>query len=173
VWFTAKDTPHRRGPVNAAGALRVAARVLYRSRGNAGRRARPWQGGEAMALWRLIPVADRTDSRWQDRRIWHDVVVRAPSAALARIVAEQAEEHFAPGHVGNETGGGTGGFSDNALYWVERLSSAEAPRYGAEAGPPAVVHPGYPEENALSVLYAPNVKARREAASVRERGEAR
>ena len=113
-----------------------------------------------MPLWRFVPVADRTDSRWQDRRIWHDVVVRAPSAAMARILAADAEEIYVPRHVGNEAPGGSGGFADPALYWVERLSRDDAQPYGGENGPMGVVNPGNPEEPALSVLYAPSVAAR-------------
>jgi len=113
-----------------------------------------------MPLWRFVPVADRTDSRWQDRRIWRDVVVRAPSAAMARLLAADAQEEYVPPRVGNEARGSDGGFSDPGLYWVERLNAEEASAYGGESGPMGVVNPGSPEEPALSVIYAPNVVAR-------------
>lgn len=113
-----------------------------------------------MPLWRLVPVADRTDSRWQDRRIWHDVVVRAPSAAMARLLAADAETHDVPARVGNEATGASGGFDDPVLYWVDRLDAEEAQAYGGEDGPMGVVNQGHAAEPALSVLYAPSVAAR-------------
>jgi len=113
-----------------------------------------------MPLWRLVPVADRTDSRWQDRRIRHDVVVRAPSAAMARLLAADAEPHEVPSRVGNEARGSTGGFDDPGLYWVQRLGAEEARAYGGEDGPMGMLDQGRAEEPALSVLYAPSVAAR-------------
>ena len=123
-----------------------------------------------MPLWRFVPVADRTDSRWQDRRIWHDIVVRAPSAAMARILAADAEDVSVPRHVGNEAPVKAGGFADPALYWVERLGAEEAQQYGPADGPMGVVNTGRAEEPALSVLYAPSVAARARR-RVREAGE--
>jgi len=104
-----------------------------------------------MPLWRFVPVADPHDSHWQDRRIWHGVVVRAPSAAMARVLADAAEERRVYGAVGNETKSFRGGFSDPNLYWVERVPTAETDALGGSAGPPGVVAKGTPEDTPLSV----------------------
>ena len=116
-----------------------------------------------MPLWRFIPVADKSDSRWQDRCIWHDVVVRAPTAALARVLADQAEERLARGAVGNETSTSRGGFADANLYWVQRVPSEEAETYGGENGPPGIVNKGTPEEPLLSVHYGTSMPRRKAA----------
>jgi hypothetical protein len=113
-----------------------------------------------MPLWRFIPVADKTDSRWQDRCIWHDVVVRAPNAAIARVLADQAEERLARGAVGNETSTSRGGFADANLYWVQRVHGDEAEAYGGESGPPGIVNKGTPEEPLLSVYYGTSMPRR-------------
>ncbi len=113
-----------------------------------------------MPLWRFIPVADKFDSRWQDRCIWHDVVVRAPSAAFARLVADSAEERLARGAVGNETSTSRGGFADTSLYWVQRVPKDEVEAYGGEAGPTAIVTKGWAEETPLSVHYGTSMPRR-------------
>lgn len=125
-----------------------------------------------MALWRFIPVADKTDSHWQDRRIWHGVIVRAPTAAMARVLAEAAEERMARGAMGNETASFRGGFCDANLYWVQRLSREEAAKHGGEQGPDGVVERGtftYPE---LSVFYGPTMEGRRQDEADRKKDEA-
>lgn len=114
-----------------------------------------------MPLWRFVPVADRHDSRWQDRRIWRDVVVRAPSAAMARVLAAQAEERNSNGRIGNESRADCSGFADSALYWVQRLPKEEAEKYGGENSPDGVVNRGTPEIPLLSVYYGPSVVWRR------------
>jgi hypothetical protein len=113
-----------------------------------------------MPLWRFVPVASRNDSHWQDRRIWHGLIVRAPSAAMARILAERAEERESRGAMGNETHSYRGGFADANLYWVQRLPSEEAEKHGGEAGQMGVVDPGTYEETALSVEYGPTMVRR-------------
>mgnify|MGYP006433283665 CR=1 FL=1 len=104
-----------------------------------------------MPLWRFVPAADPHDSHWQDRRIWHDVIVRAPGAAMARVLADEAEERCVRGAVGNETKSCRGGFSDANLYWVERVPEAEAGALGGSAGAPGVVARGTSEVPPLSV----------------------
>ena len=109
-----------------------------------------------MPLWRFVPVADEHDSAWQDRRIWHGVVVRAPTAAMARVIADDAEERRVRGAVGNETRAYGGGFGDPNLYWVERLSTEEAETYGGHKGPEGVVAAGEPKTPQLSVYAGAN-----------------
>ena len=109
-----------------------------------------------MPLWRFVPVADENDSAWQDRRIWHGVVVRASSAAMARVLAENAEERRVRGAVGNETRAHGGGFSDPNLYWVERLSAEEAEHYGGHKGPEGVVAKGESTRPRISVYAGAN-----------------
>lgn len=116
-----------------------------------------------MPLWRFIPVASRDDSHWQDRCIWRGVIVRAPSAAMARVLADRAEKRESRGAMGNETQSFRGGFADANLYWVQRLSAEEAAQYGGENGPMGVVAPGTPEETVLSVEYGPTMTRRRTA----------
>ena len=40
-----------------------------------------------MPLWRIHPVVHPSDSRWQGRPIWAEVIVRAETAAMARVIA--------------------------------------------------------------------------------------
>jgi hypothetical protein len=74
-----------------------------------------------MARWRLYPVANPDDPRWQGRTIWPELVVEAESAAIARQVA--AQQVIDPGQppVGNETRALVTGFEDEKLYWAEPL----------------------------------------------------
>jgi len=115
-----------------------------------------------MALWRFIPVADKTDSHWQDRRIWHGVIVRAPTAAMARVLADAAEARMARGAMGNETASFRGGFCDGNLYWVQRLSREETAKHGGGQGPDGVVERGTFEYPELSVYYGPTMEGRRQ-----------
>lgn len=97
------------------------------------RRAAPPNGlgepGTMPPLWRLHAVAHPGDPHWQGRRIWTEVVVRARSAAFARLIASKLEEPPVPGVLGNETHCFRSGFEDEKLYWVRRLSPAEAAPY--------------------------------------------
>lgn len=69
-------------------------------------------------FWLLEPAASPKDSRWQDRPIWRWVVVAAPSASLARLVAERwALPRVAP-QIGNESDSPRAGFLDEKLYYV-------------------------------------------------------
>lgn len=116
-----------------------------------------------MPLWRLVPIADKYDSHWQDRRIWHGLIVRAATPALARILAERWETVDVLGAVGNETRSYRGGFADPNLYWVQRVTGDEAKKLG-EKGPDGVVQEGQAEETALSVFYG-SAGARRRGAT--------
>ena len=115
-----------------------------------------------MPLWRFIPVAGEDDSHWQDRRIWEGVVVRAPSAAMARVFAEEAEEQRVRGNVGNETKSYRGGFGDPNLYWVERLSADTAESYDSARGADGIVAKGTPRQPTLSVYSGANAGNERE-----------
>lgn len=91
-----------------------------------------------MALWRIEACAAAEDTRWLDFPIWADVVVRAPTAAQARLVAAGLEE----GVIGDETPTGNeslifrSGFQDEKLYHVRRLRHFSG---AAEEGPSEVV----------------------------------
>lgn len=90
-----------------------------------------------MALWRVIPVAHAGDGRWQDHPIWQEVVVRAPSATMARMIAAQMEARrvieAADGQAGNESPSDSSALHDEKLYRVEDLSHhPEAGEYGPE-----------------------------------------
>lgn len=70
-------------------------------------------------LWLIEPSAAPSDSRWQDRPIWRMVVVAAPSATFARLVAEAwATPRDAP-QIGNESPSLRAGFTDEKLYRVQ------------------------------------------------------
>ena len=76
-----------------------------------------------MTLWKIEPIAVAADSRWMDFPIWADVIVRAPSAARARLVAAamEARELADSTPVGNETLTFRSGFEDEKLYRVREL----------------------------------------------------
>src|SRR5262245_15318517 len=82
-------------------------------------------------LWLIEPVADPDDSMWQDRPVWAEVVVAAPSPAFARLAAERRAlpAHWTP--VGNESESRRSGLNDEQLYHVRALPAerrAEFPR---------------------------------------------
>ena len=91
-----------------------------------------------MTLWAIEACAVAEDTRWLDFPIWAEVVVRAPTAAQARLVAAGLEEAI----IGDETPTGNesltfrSGFQDEKLYHVRQLDHLS----GASAeGPPAVL----------------------------------
>ena len=53
-----------------------------------------------MALWEIRAITPPEDPRWLGRRPWRSVVVRAPSSAMARVVAGTLEGRHT---VGNES----------------------------------------------------------------------
>jgi hypothetical protein len=73
-----------------------------------------------MYLWRIYPIAIPSDGRWQGRKIWSEVVVRAPTAAIARLKACQLE-----GKGSRLTRIASCGFEDEKLYWVQRLNEED------------------------------------------------
>lgn len=98
-----------------------------------------------MPLWRLVPHADPEDARWLDHPIWEEVVVRADSAAQARLLAAGLEEDPARPPAGNECPSGKSGFADEKLYWVREVANADALVYADAPGPviaAALARPG-------------------------------
>ena len=83
-----------------------------------------------MPVWQIQPVAHPNDPRWQGRSVWEEVIVRAPSAAFARVIAARLEVDPNARGVGNESLGPEGGFADEKFYWVRRLDSAADDRFG-------------------------------------------
>jgi hypothetical protein len=69
-------------------------------------------------LWLIEPSAAPDDSRWQDRPIWRSVIVAAPSATFARLVAEQWAKADIKSQIGNESDSFYAGFNDEKLYQV-------------------------------------------------------
>lgn len=83
-----------------------------------------------MTVWRIRPVTPPNASRWQGRQVWDEVVVKAPKAAFARIVAARLEVDANARGVGNESVGPKSGFMDEKLYWIGRLDSTAI--YGSD-----------------------------------------
>jgi hypothetical protein len=85
--------------------------------------------------WSITPAADPDDPRWLDHERWHEVVVRAETAAMARRVAAR---HLAPHppEVGNESEAGRTGFEDEKLYHVHPV---EAGREDDDLAGPEIV----------------------------------
>jgi hypothetical protein len=83
-----------------------------------------------MRLWKLTPVADAADPRWQGRPIWREVIVEAPTAAFARQLAADWELAGEVRRVGNESPSPKSGFEDEKLYWVRALPEGEARNLG-------------------------------------------
>ena len=86
-----------------------------------------------MGLWRITPAAPLDDPRWLGGPVWREIVVRAGTAAEARVVAagmEAAEQDFRPGE---SSAGGTAMGYQSALYDEALYHVAELPEGG---GPP-------------------------------------
>lgn len=92
-----------------------------------------------MPLWKLAPAAAADDPRWLDHAMWSQVVVRAPTAAMARVLAGQLERDPDAPSLGNESHDFKSAFDDEKLYWVEELPDAAASRYAGENGPLGIV----------------------------------
>lgn len=88
-----------------------------------------------MPLWSIEASAVAEDSRWLDFPIWADVVVRAPTAAQARLVAAamEAGEIADATTQGNETLAFRSAFQDEKLYTVRRVQRSGTPEDGPEA----------------------------------------
>lgn len=79
-------------------------------------------------LWLIEPSATPVDSRWQDRAIWRLVVVAAPSATFARLVAEEWALPRPKPPIGNESDSPCAGFTDEKLYQVRPAPSDFEPK---------------------------------------------
>ena len=79
-----------------------------------------------MPLWKLTPAASADDPRWQDRTIWSEAIVEAPTAAFARQFAADWELPKKLPQVGNESPSPVSGFQDEKLYWARRVPDEEA-----------------------------------------------
>lgn len=90
-----------------------------------------------LKLWLIEPVTDPDDQMWQDRPVWAEVIVAAPSPAFARLAAEREALAGRWTPVGNESESRRSGFNDEQLYHVRplpeerRASFPTAPRNGA------------------------------------------
>ncbi len=92
----------------------------------------------ALLLWRIVATARPDDTRWEDHPYYAEVIVRAESAALARLTAARALYH---GNAQTQFGEERdpvfiSALRDEKLYRVERLESH--PRFAA-AGPREVL----------------------------------
>ena len=74
-----------------------------------------------MHLWRITPTARPSDTRWEDHPIFTEVVVRAESAALARVVA--GKKLFQGNGKTQHDSIFISAFADEKLYGVSRLIS--------------------------------------------------
>ena len=85
-----------------------------------------------MPVWKIFPVAREASARWLDYGHWSEVLVRAATAARARVVASaELKDRSEP--VGNESAAGHAGLEDEKLYHVIRVDGAD------DAGPEAVL----------------------------------
>ncbi len=84
----------------------------------------------SLRLWRITPLAAPDDPYWQDRPIWLSVVVRAATAAEARVMAERlARDRLDPaGDLERADLGG--GFDSEKLYRVTALEGPDAAEWG-------------------------------------------
>ena len=91
-----------------------------------------------MRIWKIVPVTPPGDPRWQDHRIWREVIVRAETPAMARLAASAIEWQGQDGvGVGNETLKSRSAFEDEKLYWVmpTEEAAADGPRGVLRAEP--------------------------------------
>lgn len=93
-----------------------------------------------MPLWKIEPMAESGDSRWLDHDIWREVIVRAPTAAMARVIAGELERRQMAGSppVGNESLSFRSGFDDEKLYRVTEIAPDALPDVPAD-GPDEIV----------------------------------
>jgi hypothetical protein len=79
-----------------------------------------------MTIWRITPAARFGDSRWEDHPMFAEVIVRAPTAAQARLIAGTA---LSRAHSQTQFGGERdtifiSAFRDASLYRVVELTEA-------------------------------------------------
>jgi hypothetical protein len=73
-----------------------------------------------LPIWRIFPVARDNEDAWLDYGRWTEVLVRAATAARARVVAA-AELQDRSGPIGNESAAGYAALEDPKLYHVVRV----------------------------------------------------
>jgi hypothetical protein len=93
-----------------------------------------------MYLWRITPSARSSDTRWEDHPVYAEVIVRAESAAMARLTAGRAlYKSDVKTQFGEERDPiFISAFNDEKLYRVSQLD-ADGTHYKAE-GAREVVH---------------------------------
>lgn len=91
-----------------------------------------------MALWLFTPVAAPDDPRWLNHPRFSRIVVRADTAALARLAATEWELPTDTEAVGNESHGNIAGAMDEKLYSVSPLPAEESEGLEPD-GAPAVL----------------------------------
>lgn len=106
-----------------------------------------------MRLWTIEPVASPDDPRWQERTIWRRVVVRAESAAAARVMAAQLERTEDEPSDGNGSASFRSGFEDEKLYWVK--PAGDAPVVPSDDGESPSVILAEPRDSEVVVEPAP------------------
>ncbi|MGH6946415.1 MAG: hypothetical protein ACREDZ_03730 [Kiloniellales bacterium] len=79
-----------------------------------------------MPIWKIEPSAEPDDSRWLDHAIWREVIVRAPTASLARLEAGKLERDPNAAPAGNELPSFHSAFADETLYRVHRIEPLAA-----------------------------------------------
>lgn len=92
-----------------------------------------------MPIWRFQPVKPPHDAAWLGRPIWKEVIVRADTTGMARLVASKLEQSDSPGGIGNESHSFNSGLDDERLYWIKPLPPEEAARFDDAPGEPAVL----------------------------------
>lgn len=88
---------------------------------------------EQLALYRLEPVAEPEDPRWQGTRDPATLIVRARSPGDARLVAAESERDFLETDAKPSHGASTrfaSLFFDDKLYSVHEVRSSPHPREG-------------------------------------------
>lgn len=106
-----------------------------------------------MRLWTIEPAASVDDPRWQERPIWRRVVVRADSAATARVVAAELERREGMPSDGNGSASFRSGFEDEKLYWVK--PAAAGPETDANDGEGPGIVAAEPSDSAAGVRSEP------------------
>lgn len=88
---------------------------------------------ETLKIFRLIPVAEEADPRWDNAADQGEVIVRARSPADARLVASEAEDDFLEMDVAPADGNSTRTFSafrDDKLYTVVEATTGPHSKEG-------------------------------------------